>query len=135
MAENERQNGTSRDVNAVLAAHVAAGMTVRDAAVAAGVAESTAYRRTSDPAFRARVSESRAAIAAAVLLRAAELATAALNTLEDLLDAGQPPMVRLGAAKAVLTVASDFGEKAETRERLEALENVLAARPKAADHG
>jgi hypothetical protein len=43
-----------------LAAALAEGKTVRDAVVAAGVSERTAYRRLGDPAFRQKVSEIRA---------------------------------------------------------------------------
>ena len=45
-----------------LAAELAAGRTIKDAATAASVSERTAHRRVADPAFQDRVTEHRAGV-------------------------------------------------------------------------
>ena len=106
---------------------LASGATRAEAAAAAGVAPATVYRRLGDPAFKARVSEARARILDDTLSRTAELAGRAVDTLGELLTSDSPA-VRLGAARAILTTAAEFGERAELAERLAALEAVLGAR-------
>src|SRR5262245_9420848 len=67
MAENGRRKG---DGALVLA--LAGGLTVRDAAHAAGVGERTATRRLADPDFRRRVSHVRAEMVERALGKMAE---------------------------------------------------------------
>src|SRR4051812_1185343 len=69
MARKGTQGGArSREVaDDQLAALLATGLTVRDAAKRAGVAERTAWRRMEDAAFKARVAELRAALFADTL--------------------------------------------------------------------
>jgi len=57
VAHRGRQNADD-----LLAAELAAGKTVRDAATAAGVAERTAHRRRTDADFKARIIGLRAAL-------------------------------------------------------------------------
>lgn len=116
--------------DAVMAAKLAAGASSTEAAKAAGVSRTTAWRKLAEPSFREKVAEARGIIAAGVLSRCVELANKALDTVEELLQTDQPPNVRLGAAKCILSTASEFGERAELSERLAALEAVLGVRPK-----
>jgi len=111
----------------VLVGALAGGATREQAAAAAGVGERTVYRRLGDPAFTARVAEARARILDDVLTKTAELAGKAVDRLGTLLDV-DAPAVQLGAARAILTVAGDYGERAELAERVAALEAVLKAR-------
>lgn len=113
-----------------MAGVLASGGTRQDAAAAAGVSPRTVHRRMSDPDFRALVADSRARITADVLAGAAGLAGRAVERLGELVE-DDNPHVALGACRAVLTVAADFGERAELAERIEALERVLGTRAKA----
>lgn len=132
MATNGRNpRGAVRPgADGIAAGALAAGATRSEAAAAAGVSERTLYRRMGDPEFRALVSECRARITADVLSGAAGLAGRAVARLGVLLD-DDNPHVSLGAARTILTVAADFGERSELAERLAALEAVLKARPAA----
>jgi len=110
-------------------ATIAAGGRVEDAARAAGVSESTAWRRLSDPEVAAAIADARATIARDVLTRAAAHALAAVDTLAAIMrDADAPESARIAAARAILTTAGTYGQAAETAARLEALEAALSAR-------
>lgn len=111
----------------IAAAALANGSTRGEAARASGLSERTIRRRLSDPDFRALVSDCRARITADVLEGAADLAGRAVTRLGVLLD-DDNPHVSLGAARTILTVAADFGERSELAERIAALEAVLKAR-------
>jgi hypothetical protein len=108
-------------------ATLAAGGTNRDAAKAAGVSERTVARRLEGDDFRRDVAAARARLAAVVVTRAETLAGRAMDTLSDLLGDSNAN-VRLGAARAILTLAAEHGERAELAERLAALEAVLQGR-------
>lgn len=110
-----------------IAGALAMGATRPEAAAAAGVSTRTVARRLSDPGFRATVADCRARITADVLTGAAVLAGRAVTRLGVLLD-DDNPHVSLQAARTILTVAADFGERAELAERVAALEAVLKAR-------
>lgn len=128
-------NGAKRQTNGhaagraddVLIGALAGGSTRGQAASAAGVGERTVYRRLGDPDFAARVQAARARILDDVLTRTAELAGRAVDKLGQLLDA-EAPAVQLGAARTILTIAAEYGERAELAERVAALEAVLDAR-------
>lgn len=130
MATNGRgTRGPKRPAaDGLAAAALANGATRPEAARAAGLSERTIRRRLGDPDFRALVADCRARITADVLSGTAELAGRAVARLGVLLD-DENPHVSLGAARTILTVAADFGERAELAERLAALEAVLKARP------
>jgi HEAT repeat protein len=108
--------------NDALAAELAAGKTVRDAAISAGVAERTAFRRLTDAKFKARVSELRTGMIASAAGRLADGMASAADVLLALL-ADADPNVRHRAAVKVLElglqvrVATDLAtEMAELRE-------------------
>lgn len=126
-------NGTGKrgavrpGADGIIAGALATGATRAEAAAAAGVAPRTVHRRLSDPDFRALVAECRARITADVLAGTADLAGRAVARLGVLLD-DDNGHISLGAARTILTVAGDFGERAELAERIAALEAVLKAR-------
>jgi hypothetical protein len=109
------------DADAALAAALASGRTVVDAALAAGVSERTARRRVGDPAFGALVGRLRAEMlqrATGLLLDAAAEATAALRRN---LTCGQPAG-EVRAAPVILDHLLRLREHQEFEERLRALE-------------
>jgi hypothetical protein len=109
------------DADAVLAAALASGRTVVDAARAAGVSERTARRRVQDPDFGALVGRLRAEMvqrATGLLLDAASEATAALRRN---LTCGQPAG-EVRAASVILDHLLRLREHGEFEERLRALE-------------
>ena len=124
-----------RHADAALIAALAGGATMADAARAAGVGERTVYRRLQTPAFRARVIAARADLVERAAARLADAAGAAVTTLGELLVAGTPPAVRLGAARAVLELGLRLREQQEIEERLAALEAALAEVPSMAERG
>jgi hypothetical protein len=105
----------------VLLTALASGQTVRDAAQAAGLAESTVRRRLADTDFARRVSQARMELLGQALGRLAEGMTAAADTLVALLGHGSGT-VKLGAARSVIEMASKLREHSEFEARLEALE-------------
>ena len=74
------ENGSPTGDDA-LAAAVAAGTSIKDAARAAGVSERTAYRRQHDPDFRRRVAEIRSRFLSDAVGRLAAASTEAVSTL------------------------------------------------------
>lgn len=101
---------------------LACGATVDAAAAKAGLSRRTAYRRLRDPGFRRRLRKMRDEMIerAAGMLGAASLE--AVKTLLGLMDAKQPPQVRLGAARAVVDLAMKVRDAEEIQDRLQALE-------------
>ena len=116
MAENGRRKGES-----TLLVALAAGMTVRDAAVAAGIGERTATRRVTDPGFRRQVAQLRANMVQRALGRLADASVQAVDTLRALLSA-EADTVKLGAARAILELGNRLRETVELEERIAALE-------------
>lgn len=108
-----------------LALGVAAGKTVRDAAAEAGVSESTAHRRLTDPVFAARVQEIRDGLVSAAAGRLAGGMAAAADVLVALLQS-QDENVKLRAASQLLAGGVKVVEVAELQRRLEALERVTS---------
>lgn len=90
-----------RDITDLLAAHLAAGATIKDAARELGIGEKTARRRWADPAFKARVAELRREMTTRAVGRLADRMAAAADVLGALLDS-PAEMVRLRAAVAIL---------------------------------
>ena len=116
MAENGRRKG-----EAALLVALASGMTVRDAAVAAGIGERTATRRVTDPGFRRQVAQLRAHMVQRALGRLADASVQAVDTLRALLSA-EADTVKLGAARAILELGNRLRETVELEERIAALE-------------
>jgi hypothetical protein len=114
-----------RNADDALAAAVAAGQTLRDAAAAAGVGERTATRRWADPTFRSRVARLRGDMVARSLGRLADSMAEAADVLRQLL-AAKGESVRLGAARSLLELGVKLRESVELEERLCALEERAA---------
>jgi hypothetical protein len=106
----------------LLALAVARGESVSDAAKSHGLSERTAYRRSADPRFKARVDELRRRTVADAVGRLAASATLAASTMVELLGAASPPTVRLGAARAVLSSLIEVQLHGELTERIATLE-------------
>jgi hypothetical protein len=104
-----------------LAAALAAGQTMRDAATFAGVSTRTATRRLAEAGFRKRVAELRAEMIQGALGRLNDAMLAAADTLKVLLTATSEN-VRLGAARAVFELSCRVKETTEWEARLSALE-------------
>lgn len=109
-----------------LAIEIAAGKTIRAAAVAVGCSESHAYRLSSNQAFKAQVAELRTAAVTQAVGRLATIATEAVDVLAALL-ADEKPSVRLNAAKAILGAIQPMSEFSELRERIDRLEQASQA--------
>lgn len=121
-----------RRADAVLVASLAGGSTKEEAAEAAGVSERTVYRRCDDTDFVARVEEAQQELISRTTARLCATTGRAVDTLSELLDASQPPSVRLGAARTVLDSALRWRDAEEIEIRLLALEITLAATSDAA---
>jgi hypothetical protein len=110
-----------------LAAAVAGGSTVREAALALGMAERTAYRQSASDEFRQRVAALRSAmIETAVAKLTAGMADAAdrLKELRKSESAG----VALAACKATLEIGTKLREASDFEARLAALEKAINAK-------
>jgi hypothetical protein len=105
-----------------LALALASGQTLRDAAAGAGIGERTATRRWADATFRRRVQELRAEMTSRALGKLANGQAEAADVLRQLLAAGTPPAVRLGACRALLELGCKLRESVELETRLTALE-------------
>lgn len=105
-----------------LAFGLANGWSLRRSSKEAGLPQTTARRWASDPAFKRRVAVMRQEVVGAAVGRLAVVASAAVDTLEELLAAGVDPETRLRAAKAVLSELVALGEFADLSARVEALE-------------
>ena len=115
-----------RNADEALALALATGQTLRAAAEATGVGERTATRRWADPAFRHRVAELRGEMVVRGCGRLADAMVAAADVLRALLDAGTPPAVRLGAARALLELGTKLRESVELEARLVDLEAAMS---------
>jgi hypothetical protein len=115
-----------RNADAVLAAALAGGAKVKQAAQRADVSERTAFRRLADPGFRRQVVEARSAMVARACGRMAAGMAGAAVTLRRLLKA-ESDAVKLGAARALLELGYKLGEVAGIREQLDELRRELEA--------
>ena len=100
---------------------LAGGQTVQAAARAAGVGESTVFRRLRDAAFRGAVAAARAEVTARALGKLAAASTAAASTLRKLLNA-ESEAVKLSAARSILELGTKLREAVELEQRIVALE-------------
>jgi AcrR family transcriptional regulator len=118
--------GSGREpADEALAVALAAGRTVADAATAAGVSESTAYRRLRDPEFRARVTELRDEMVSRAAGRLADSMTEAADVLRALL-ADADPHLRHKAAVKLIELGVKVTELADLERRVEDLEQRFA---------
>jgi hypothetical protein len=118
--ENAEAPGTESP-DGLLAAGLAAGLEIAEAAKVANVSESTAYRRLRDPAFRHLVAELRGKMVEQAVGRLAASMTKAADRLVKLLDS-KSERVRLNTAKAIIGMVQKLREQTEIEDRLAALE-------------
>jgi hypothetical protein len=112
---------TPRQEAAALA--LASGRTLQEAARESGAGERTIKTWTATlPAFTRRVTGLRAEMTSRALGRLLEGMASAADTLDYLSRKGKSEMVRLGAARSVLELASRLRETVELEERIAALE-------------
>jgi len=111
-----------RNADDVLALELAAGKTLRDAALAAGIAERTATRRWADPEFRRLVFRHRGEMVGRAVGELADGMTDAAKTLRELLTC-ESLAVRLGAARSLLEIGVKAREAIELEERVRILED------------
>jgi hypothetical protein len=117
--------GRKKKGDAELVLALACGASHENAAQKAGVSRRTVYRRLSDPAFRAQVTELRAEMLRRMAGMFTAAGMAAVKTLTTLQDSATSESVRLGAARAVIDLGCKIRENVEVTERLEALEGKL----------
>ncbi len=112
----------------VLALGLARGLTLAEAAEAAGVSERTASRRNTEPAFQALVGQLRSRLVDTAVGQLAEGMADAAQTLRALLKA-ESESVRLGAARVLLEATIRVREQSELAGRIANLEQLLADGP------
>ncbi len=112
---------------------LACGATVEAAGRAAGISESTAYRRLRDPAFGQRLQQVRGDMVQRTSGMLTAAAGEAVKALLALLKEGTPPAVRLGAARAVIELGMKVRDAAELEQRIAALEAAAEARRQAGE--
>lgn len=122
------QNGRHRG-EATLAAALAGGASIREAAVIAGVSERTAHRRWSDPNFRQRVNEAWSEVVRQAVGKLGDASTRAAAVLSELLNADSET-VRLSAARSILDHTVRLSEFANVEQRLTNLEAIMQASEK-----
>ncbi len=129
MAGDGTASGRNRARDDLLAAALAAGAKIVEAAQAAGVSERTAHRRLADPAFRQRVEDARRDHVRHIGGRLTALSDEALDALAELLHAPRvPAAVRCRAALGVLAESLRWREQADVEQRLQAIEAALSDR-------
>jgi len=105
---------------------LACGATVESAARQCGLSDRTVYRRLEDAAFKKRLERVRADMVG----RSAGMLTAAggesVRTLMAL-QKDSTPAVRLGAARTILEMGLKIRQMVDLEQRLEELEELLAA--------
>lgn len=120
MSAVDRPSG-HRKGEPALATALAAGLTLVDAAAAAGVSERTARRRMADPQYRSAIHAVRTEIVDSTVGRLVAASVGAVDTLAEL-SANGNDSVRLRAAGQLLGHLVAVSEAIELRLRLDALE-------------
>jgi hypothetical protein len=125
-------DGSPGDENDLLAAALAGGAEVAEAARAAKVSARTAYRRLRDPAFRRRVGRLRREMVERAVALCSRAASGAAVTLIQALAA---PLVRDRLRAAALILDTAFrGADLDVAERVRELERLLGGGPDDGDN-
>ena len=106
----------------ILAASVAAGKSIRDAAIDAGCSESNAYTISRTPEFKSQVAAIRNEAIAAAVGVLSQAASKAAQTLVALLDEEHEAKDRLAAARLILANLGPIQELGELRQRINDIE-------------
>lgn len=102
--------------------------TMRDAAKACKLSETTLYRYLRESAFAERVREARRGLMDNLQTRLQAKAETAAKILGDIMeDEGKPASVRVAAARIIIEAAQKAHEQAELAVRLKAIEDALEA--------
>jgi transposase-like protein len=101
--------------------------TLKDAAEAAGISETTLARWRRDPEFRAELAQAQGDAVAGMVGQLVALADHAVTAIHDGLDAEQPIHVRLRAADIYLGKLLLLRQMVDFEQRLQALEAGQAA--------
>ena len=107
----------------VLAASVAAGSSIRDAAKAAGCSESNAYTISRSQEFKSQVATIRNDAIATAVGVLSNAASKAAQTLVDMLSEEHEAKDRLAAARLILANLGPIAELGELRERITQIES------------
>jgi len=101
---------------------VAAGESVAAAADGVGCANSTAYRISSTPEFKAAVVQARAAFVREATGKLARACSKAVEILIEIAEKSKDERVQLRAASVIIDRFSKLSDNVELRERIDALE-------------
>lgn len=118
MPQNVPKNDRRREPAALA---LACGRSATDTARACGVNRKTVFRWLQDDAFQARIRELRGEMFQRAVGRLSEVSGKAAGTLAALLDS-QNEMVRLAAARLVLSIGQNLHEIEDLARRIEDLE-------------
>lgn len=103
--------------------------TVKDAAAASGLADSTIWRWMKEPSFRAAYGEAKRQVVENSISRLQKTSGEAVDVLRSVMtDESSPPNTRVAAAKIVLELSLRGVETADILTRLDLLERVLSRR-------
>ncbi len=127
MSENYNENARFRRADTRLLVALASGESIRRAARTARVSQQTVSRRLEDADFRRRLARLRARMVDEAIGQLSRGMARAGRTLRRLLTTAQSESVRLGAARTILEMHCRLKEAGEIEERLQALEERLAA--------
>ncbi len=108
-----------KNIDENLAAALATGVSIREAAEQCGMSERTAYRRRQAPEFMARVTKLRDDMISEALGRLADSMSEAAVALRDLL---KTESIRLSAARSLLEFGIKVRDDVEIVARIQALE-------------
>jgi hypothetical protein len=98
--------------------------TVEDAAVAVGIAASTAHRWLKDPVIVQRLREARRDAMTRAIARLQEAATGAVDCLCEVQSSGESESARVSAARTILEQALRAVELQDIQGRLDKLEQI-----------
>ena len=118
-----------------LAAAIAAGSTIADAAKAAGVSDQTVYRRMREPSFLRRVDEIRREMMSQVVGRLTASLDAAAAQLHNLQANAETDSVKLSACRSIFEFAMRGSELLDVTRRLNEIEAILKGQDGADDSG
>jgi phage terminase small subunit len=129
MGDNGTQSAVLNPRQKRFVAALVAAPTVRDAAAAAEIGETTAWRYLQQPAVRAELNERQSAAMTHAVTGLADDMAAARVVLRELMDTeSTPPTVRVSAARAILDAGIRLFEMVALAERVTRLEERLADR-------
>jgi hypothetical protein len=114
-----------RNAEAVLAAALASGQTVEQAARQAQISERTAYRRLAEPGFQERLASVRAETLGQLVCAITAVGRLGVSTLAQLQSPTEPSSIRLSEARAALELGVRLREAEQLEKRVSELEQQL----------